>query len=446
MTNQSVPQIFAWILTIHIAFAGLAANAQVSPSAAWQTVSLPFRALNVATNGSSIWACGTDEGIAASDDGGEHWQVRHINSGGNLLLSLGFVGKSFGYAAGTDGILLTTEDAGQTWSAHPAAPGSILQASFSDSQHGLIRTRGALLFTADGGRTWSNVVIDQDTLKEYAYPFAVVALDAQHMAVMLKEGSAQYEAQSFVVTQDGGKSWQTVNIPHVTLYSFLRAEDKYWAIGTEVIHRERRDGGYAVPVALDSTDGATWSHFSADLSSCHPGLCVACTREGCISSSDTVTDFFGAATTYLTTPQNPDLTAKWASAGSGMCFAGNTLECTAAIAARQPGHGGGEEPVAVSPGRLSTTQSGGPVCIDCALDRIIVDQRIQGSFLLSLSLDIAKNGTVGTVDVEGAPSPEIREHVKQQVKRWIFEPVLKDGHAISSRIHGQVAINVLHPR
>ena len=79
------------------------------------------------------------------------------------------------------------------------------------------------------------------------------------MAVMLKQGSAQYEPQAFLSTQDSGQSWTFVNIPNVTLYSFLRADGKYWAVGTEVVHKEK-DGGYAVPVALNSSDGITWSH------------------------------------------------------------------------------------------------------------------------------------------------------------------------------------------
>ena len=446
MTYTSVSRTLGRILGVYLALACMGASAQQPSSSKWENVALPFRALDIASNGSSMWVCGTDEGIAFSTDGGEHWQVRYINPAGDVLLSAGFVGNEFGYAAGTGGLLLTTEDAGQTWSAHPAAPGAILQASFSDSRHGVIRTHSALLFTNDGGSTWSSVTVDPDTLKEYSYPFALVALDAEHMAVMLKEGSAQYDTQTFVVTRDGGKSWQTVNIPHVTLYSFLRANDKYWAIGTEVVHRERPDGGYAVPVALDSSDGATWSHSNADLSSCRPGLCVACTPEGCISSSDTITDFFGSDVGYLRIPQNPDLTARWAAAGSRMCFVGAALECTDIAPAEHAGPGGGQEPVAVSPGPLTTGRAEGPVCIDCALDRIIVDAKVQGSFVLKLSLGIAKNGTVTAVNVEGAPSSAIRAHVEQQARQWIFEPVLKNGHAVSSTVHGQVLINVLHPR
>jgi photosystem II stability/assembly factor-like uncharacterized protein len=103
----------------------------------------------------------------------------------------------------------------------------------------------------DGGSTWPVVSAgdDAEVLKTFPYTYSLVALDAAHMAVMLKQGSAQYEPQAFLVTSDGGKSWRVVNIPNVTLYSFLRAQGTYWAIGTEVVHKDKPGGGYAVPVA-----------------------------------------------------------------------------------------------------------------------------------------------------------------------------------------------------
>ncbi len=107
------------------------------------------------------------------------------------------------------------------------------------------------------GKSWKTVSAtkDTDTLKTYPYTFSLVALDQQQMAVMLKQGSAQYEPQTFLVTNDGGNSWQVVNVPDVTLYSFLRAQGRYWAIGTEVIHKDQPGGGYAVGVAHRSSKG-----------------------------------------------------------------------------------------------------------------------------------------------------------------------------------------------
>ena len=62
-----------------------------------------------------------------SSDAGEHWQVKHRISDGAMRLNIGFSSDKFGYAAGTGGILLTTEDGGDTWSPRSAGNDVILQ-------------------------------------------------------------------------------------------------------------------------------------------------------------------------------------------------------------------------------------------------------------------------------------------------------------------------------
>src|SRR5277367_4067206 len=102
----------------------------------WRPVDLSFRPLNITNSGSSLWTCGTDEGIAVSSDSGSHCQIKHRTTDSNLLLNIKFESDKFGYAAGTGGLLLTTEDGGQTWISHLAGSATILQVSFADKEHG----------------------------------------------------------------------------------------------------------------------------------------------------------------------------------------------------------------------------------------------------------------------------------------------------------------------
>ena len=74
-------------------------------------------------------------------------------------------------------------------------------------------------------------------------------------------------------------SWKFLAIPNVTLYGFLRVHGKYWAVGTERIHKDQTGGGYGVPVALYSSDGERWDHSNNDLSACKPRMCVGCSTE-----------------------------------------------------------------------------------------------------------------------------------------------------------------------
>ena len=102
-------------LFIFLASLILVVNAvcQERTASEWHAKDLPFRALNVTSIGSSLWLCGTDESVAVSSDGGEHWLVKHATADGAVLLNIDFANDKFGYAAGTAGVFLTTEDGGR---------------------------------------------------------------------------------------------------------------------------------------------------------------------------------------------------------------------------------------------------------------------------------------------------------------------------------------------
>jgi Photosynthesis system II assembly factor YCF48 len=414
----------------------------------WHARSVPFRVLNTTNSGSSLWVCGTDEAVAVSTDAGEHWQVKHTTPDGAVLLNIGFANEKFGYAAGTSGLFLITEDGGETWSPHTAGKDAILQASFSDEKHGLIRTFTSLLFTIDGGANWAVASAGQNSedIKHFPYTFSLVALDSSHMAVMMKEGSAQYEGQRFLVTDDSGKSWKFVAIPNTMLYSFLRVSGKYWTVGTEVIHKDQPGGGYGVPVALYSSDGEKWDHSSNDLSSCKPQMCVACTSEGCLSSNGTITDVFSDKTSYREFPSNRELTPKWGANGSAICYVANGLQCAHVKSVVKPTPGDIPLPTAVGPGPLGAPQTEAPHCIVCSMDRLLIDKKAQGAYTIKLAVEIAKNGIVKTVVADGAPTPEVKSRIEQQAQEWIFEPYLKDGVAVNVKLNTSVHVNVIKPR
>ena len=388
MRNKSLTPFVFVLIYLALVFASTYARGEENGPSGWHTRDLPFRVLSIVSNGSKLWACGTDEVLAVSSDGGEHWQIKHQVNDGGLLLNVVFTNEQFGYAAGTGGRLLMTEDAGETWTPHSAGSATILQVSFADKQHGLIRTSTSLLFTTDGGANWTPVsaVEAASELKKFPYIFALVALDAQHMAVMLKQGSAQYEPQMFLITDDSGKSWHVVGIPNVTLYSFLRVQDKYWTVGTEVIHKDQPGGGYGVPVALSSSDGVKWEHSSNDLSSCKLEMCTVCNTRGCLSGNGSIINLFASKTTLASFPSNKKLTPEWAATNSEICFLGGQLECAGVQPVAQAPSNEGPAPTVVSPGPLGSDVSQGPHCISCPMDKMLIDKNVQGPFTIRLAL------------------------------------------------------------
>ena len=425
----------------------VAGQQQTSPD--WHSYDLSFRALNITSTGQLLWVCGTDETIVVSPDDGAHWQVKHQTVDGGLLLSIDFADSKFGYAAGTGGLILTTVDGGETWMPHAGISDTILQVSFADLQHGLVRTPTSLLFTVDGGLHWAAVSAGQNSedIKHFPYTFSLVALDGSHMAVMLKQGAAQYESQAFLSTQDSGTSWNLLNMPNVSLYSFLRVEGRYWAVGTEVIHKDQPGGGYAVPVALYSSDGEKWNHSIADLSACKLEMCTVCNTEGCFSSNGVISRVFLEKTAYSAFPPNKELTSKWASTDSTICFVGSHLQCAALKEPPQvPSGAGSPLPTAVGPGPLGAPIAQGPRCIVCGLDRIFIDKKAQGAYTIKLALQITKNGTVTSVEAQGAPTPEVKSRIEQQTQQWVFEPYLKDGVPVNVKLNSSVHVNVIKPR
>jgi photosystem II stability/assembly factor-like uncharacterized protein len=413
-----------FLLVCHSAvfLTGLGAGEQNTASD-WHPKDPPFRVLNATSNGPSFWICGASEGIGVSSDAGEHWQVKHQSTDGAVLLNIDFANDKFGYAAGTGGVFLTTKDGGETWSRHSTTSGTILQVSFSDMLHGLIRTFTSLLFTSDGGSHWSVVSTgpNSEDIKHFPYTFSLVALDTTHMAVMLKEGSAQYESQGFLVTEDSGKSWKFLKIPNVTLYSFLRVQGKYWTIGTEVIQKDQPGGGHAVPVALYSSSGEKWEHSNNDLSACKPQMCVACKTEGCLSANGMIADFFSDKTIYKEFSPNGALTSKWVAAGSVICFVGNRFQCAGLKPTINASAGENPLPTVVGPGPLGAAPTQGPQCLTCSLDRILIDKKAEGAYTIKLVLEIEKTGIVRSALAEGAPTPEIkssRMDIRALLERW----------------------------
>jgi hypothetical protein len=152
-------------------------------------------------------------------------------------------------------------------------------------------------------------------------------------------------------------------------------------------------------------------------------------------------------TAYSAFPANKELTPKWASTDSTVCFVGNHLECaTLKELLQAPSSAGSPVPTVVGPGPLGAPISQGPRCLVCGLDRIFIDKKAQGAYTIKLVLGIGKNGTVTSVEAQGAPTLEVKSRIEQQTQQWIFEPYLKDGVSVSVKLNTSVRVSVIKPR
>jgi hypothetical protein len=160
-----------------------------------------------------------------------------------------------------------------------------------------------------------------------------------------------------------------------------------------------------------------------------------------------ITNVFQEKTTYSEFPSNASLTSKWARSSSAICFVGTSLQCASlkqTDQAKSPE--GPPNPVAVSPGPLGAAVTTGPQCIVCNMDRMLVDKGAQGAFTIKLTITIAQNGLVTSVESEGAPTPEVKSRIEQQAQQWLFEPYLKNGERVIVKLNTSVRVNIIKPR
>lgn len=344
----------------------------VAPKGAWQTVSFTSKVVNVTAVRDRFWVCGGNEMIAMSEDGGHSWQVKHMVENGLVLLTLGFAGPRFGFAAGTGGVLLVTSDGGSTWTQLRTNAGIIYNASFADERNGLIQTPSEVEFTHDGGASWHEVSLlnSEEGLKKYQFVLSLAALSSDRMAILVKEGPAAFYDQRIVLTRDGGQDWKVKNIEHVTLGALMQRNGQYWATGTEVVDRSDR-GGHAVSLIMHSEDGIDWTKQP------RPAREIEnCTSSGCLLWNGAGVSPFGTLPAYWTYPPEKPTTVKWAVASSTICAVAANLACTRISESPDVPAYGDDTPIpaVTTPPALNTGKRAFRDCISCRNDQLVADR------------------------------------------------------------------------
>lgn len=419
----------------------LAAHAQTP---AWLTSDPGFHPLAIVSNKSVFWVCGPNESIASSPDG-KNWTVHHRASGaGAMLFGIDFFSSSFGYAYGTGGTVLFTNDGGDTWETRHFGSDTILAASFADPTHGLLRTAPSL-FYLDGGESLHQITQPFDVLQRFPFTPFLVALSPVKMTAVLTEGP--YSEGGFLATIDGGKTWSFYDPPSTGIKDLLRVDGKYWAIGHEVVDKDKPGGGHGVPMATCSDDGTHWTHTTNEIHPCHWEICGICNSQGCLASGTLLVDFFHEGTTYSAIPEGA-LTAKWAVAGKNICTLNRSVTCASL---------GKASDVEVSPEvslpdeqtipRLGTKPPTGTLrCVSCSLEPVFIDAKVQGRVTVHIVLQVGLDGTVEVANIEKSPSASLSQRIHDQIMTWLFEPPTKDGQPIRVKTESDIAVNVIRSK
>ncbi len=387
--------------------------------------------MNIKARGATLWVCGVDETISSSADGGTTWQTRHQNPDGEVLFDIAFVNDKIGHAAGTGGVLLSTDDGGRTWKRH-IVPGRLRLFSFANAMSGIAvvseratnlrisssdqasPVEGSVKITHDGGENWENVpAINSEELRPFAQTLSIAALDDSHFLLLRRQPEVE---DVFLVTKDGGTSWKAVHpqndATNRTLPRMVFVEEgEYWAYGRELVHREK-GGGYGVPLALHSKDGETWIHGAAG-----PKEFDSCNSQGCYMWDGVVEVLYGEHEQYWAFPQDGSLSKNWAIAESTGCtISDGALKCS-------PGHST-EKPLS------RPEESGGIIyltfnnqylvdgCLDCRVEAIIPESVGPPSIHpVRASIKVRRDGTVANVSVDYRASKRMSDEISSQLSK-----------------------------
>ena len=409
-----------------------------SSASEWRTIELPARALNITENNGALWVCGADELIAASMDGGNTWIAKHSAKNGSLLLTVGFANEQFGYAAGTGGQLFITRDGGNTWDSTKIPSDVIYEAAFSDEKHGIIHTPRDIYITSNGGTTWTPVQIDlaSKDLRGFSHVLAVVALDADHKAIVLSEGNSSANAYKLFLTKDGGMKWAVSDIPSTGLGKLTSHGGEYWFAGMEVIEKDKPGGGYGVPLVMHSADGEKWTHLPRwsknEFSECNSQGCLYWDGAGVELPPTSPVSFWTFAPEKV-------VTARWAVAKGTICTVGTELKCAVAtLTQTTPAYLDTSSPIAapISAPPLDASPSQGLQCLYCDFERIMVTSDFQGTADVQIKLHIGQNGLVEHLEIVRTTNSGIGERIAASARNWIFLPLVKDGvvHPVNTEV------------
>ena len=422
------------------------AGDQDSPTTnVWKIVNLPSRPVNITAEGTTIWVCGVDETIASSKDGGATWQTTHQSPDGEVVFVIAFVNDRVGHAAGTGGLLLSTDDGGQTWKRH-IAPGAVRAFSFANATDGIAVISdgsshrrpasfdqvapmdGVVKITHDGGDHWDDIVaVNSEELRPFVQTLAVAAIDNLHFLMLRRQPEVQ---DVFIFTKDGGKSWKlgrprndatNRELPDMV---FVHASE-YWALGYELVHREK-GGGYGVPLVLHSKDGEAWTHGAAG-----PKEFTSCSSRGCYLWDGAVEVLYGEKEQFWSLPQDGSLGKRWAIAENNGCTISGNLKCGRATITEKPLDQPEGRGVVISSSSDDQTVAEG--CVECHFEAVAPEhsgppsvQRIQAS------IKIRRNGTVASVSAVYLPSQRMSDEISSQLSKWLFEPTHKGANTVEA--------------
>ncbi|WP_051443591.1 WD40/YVTN/BNR-like repeat-containing protein [Curvibacter gracilis] len=174
--------------------------------------------------GDRLVAVGDHGVVMLSDDGGQTWRQAKSVPVDSTLTSVSFTDARQGWAAGHWGVILHTEDGGESWAVQRSATGEdrpLFALHMLDAQRGVaVGLWSLVLSTDDGGKSWNPVTLappegarkaDLNLLSLFATGQGVLYATAEKG--MLLRSTDQGRHWSYLSTGYKGSFWTGVALP-----------------------------------------------------------------------------------------------------------------------------------------------------------------------------------------------------------------------------------------
>lgn len=210
--------------------------------ATWDTIGLGIGKIlmDIAFANDSVgFVCGLDGHIIKTTDAGKTWEQRQAEW--RILHGIKVVNDSVVVAVGggayVQGIIVRSNDLGQTWKMIDTFGVELRDLAFTDDKNGFACGYGAILKTTDAGLHWEFTDEKDEFFSSIVFPSKSVGYVVGRTGTILK-------------TEDGGKTWKRLrngNNPLQTRFFFndvkFLTEDLGYIVGDNGVILKTTDGG-----------------------------------------------------------------------------------------------------------------------------------------------------------------------------------------------------------
>ena len=173
-----------------------------------------FNSLAIAPDGQPVAVGGPSLLIARPNSDADTWKVQEFSRFGDALRSIDFNGSKVGMAAGNNGTIMRSQDAGHTWHVYNETyntddaavlqtriDGEAYAVTFADKDTAVAGGNQRMLRTKDGGQHWRAIApdIENQAIQEITF-------------ITSDKGWAVGTGGTVLRTDDKGATWQSVSL------------------------------------------------------------------------------------------------------------------------------------------------------------------------------------------------------------------------------------------